>query len=145
MRVIYLVIFITMSCRPSNQIGELVGVPVLRYLEGTYWVLEELNGKVIRAVEGQKTPFVFYLKGGSVVRGFGGCNSFTGTFTKEGSMVSAKLASSRMFCEGKMDVETEFFNVLGTPYKFQLEENHLLLKDKGKLVAAFHAEVKASN
>lgn len=145
MRVIYLFIFIAIGCRPSNKIGELVGVPVHRTLEGTYWVLEELNGKVIKAEEGQKSPFVFYLNEGKAVRGFAGCNSFTGTFTREGSIVSAKLASTRMFCEGKMDLESEFMNVLGAPYKFQLEENHLLLKNKGDLVAAFHAEVKTSN
>lgn len=144
MRIVYLFIFIAIGCRPSNQIGELVGVPSHRPLEGTVWVLEELNGKVINAVEGQKSPFVFYYSEGKEVRGFGGCNSFTGSFTKEGSMISSKLASTRMFCEGKMDLENEFMNMLGTSTKFHVEENHLFLKNKNKIVAEFHAEVKTS-
>ncbi len=144
MRIVYLFIFIAIGCRPSNQIGELVGMPSHRPLEGTVWVLEELNGKVIGAVEGQKSPFVFYHSESNAARGFAGCNSFTGTFTKDGSVVSAKLASTRMFCEGKMDLESEFMNVLGASYKILIEENHLFLKNKGTVVAEFHAEVKTS-
>lgn len=145
MRLFYLFIFIAMGCRPSNQIGELVGMPSHRPLEGTVWVLEELNGKVINAVEGEKSPFVFYYNDSKAVRGFAGCNSFTGSFTKEGSIVSAKLASTRMFCEGKMDLETELIKVLGLSTKFLVEENHLFLKINNKVVAEFHAEVKTSN
>jgi len=145
MRIVYLFIFITIGCRPSNQIGELVGIPSHRPMEGTVWVLEELNGKVIGAVEGEKSPFVFYHHDGKAVSGFAGCNSFTGTFTKEGSMVSAKLASTRMFCEGKMDLENEFIKVLGLSSKFLVDENHLFLKINNRVVAEFHAEVKTSN
>lgn len=145
MRIICLFVFVAIGCRPSNQIGDLVGVPSHRPLEGTVWVLEELNGKVINQVEGERSPFVFYYDEGKAMKGFAGCNSFTGSFTKEGSMISAKLASTRMFCEGKMDLETEFMQVLGLTTKFKVNENHLFLKNKNEVLAEFHAEVKTSN
>ncbi len=145
MRIVNLLMLLLVACHPSNHIGELVGVPRHRPLEETVWILEEINGKVINTAEEQKSLFVLYHKKGKEVDGFGGCNSFTGTYTKEGSTVSAKLASTRMFCEGKMDVENEFMKVLTLSNKYKVDENHLFFKNKDKVVAEFHAEVKKSN
>lgn len=145
MRTVYVLLFVLVGCRPSNQIGELVGFPSHRPLEGTVWVLEELNGKVINAVEGQRSLFIFYNKEGKTVRGFGGCNSLTGSFTTAGSTVSAELASTRMFCDGKMELENDFMKVLGLSNKYEVDENHLFFKNQGKVVAEFHVEVKSSH
>jgi hypothetical protein len=64
MRTVSILLFLLLGCKPSNQIGELVGMPSHRPLEGTVWVLEELNGKVISRVEGQRSRFVFFNKVG---------------------------------------------------------------------------------
>lgn len=145
MRIVYLFVLLLVACRPSNQIGELVGVPRHRPLEETVWILEEINEKVINPVEEQKSLFVLYHLEGKKVEGFGGCNAFTGAYTKEGFTVSAKLTSTRMFCEEKMDLENEFMKVLALSNKYMVEENHLFFKNKDKVVAEFHAEVKKSD
>lgn len=144
MRIVYLIVFLITACRPSNQIGELVGAINERPLEGTKWLLVELNGKDISSVETAKPIFIFYEKEGSKINGFAGCNSFTGTYTADGSTISVIVASTRMFCEGKMEVETEFLTALNTPYKYKLEGSHLLLRDKNVVVAKFLADVKTS-
>jgi heat shock protein HslJ len=144
MRIVYLFILLLFACRPSNQLSELVGATNERPLEGTVWLLAELNGKEIGLAENQKAIFVFYEINEKKVRGFGGCNSFTGSFTQERSTISATLASTRMFCEGKMDVETEFMKVLSIPCKYEMDGNHLFLKIDGMIIAKFRPEVKTS-
>ena len=144
MKTIYLFVLLLISCRPSNQLGVLVGATSERPLEGTVWLLFELHEKEIGMAENEKPIFVVYETTENKVRGFAGCNSFMGSFTHERSTLSATLASTRMFCEGKMEVETEFMKVLNTPTKYHMEENHLFLKIDGKTVAKFRAEVKTS-
>jgi len=143
MKIVYLIFFLAVACRPSNQIGELVGVINERPLEETVWLLMELNGQQISTVEG-KPISVLYQNDGNKVSGFAGCNSFTGSFIKQGTTISAKLGSTRMYCEGKMDMETEILRILNLPAKYELNGNHLYLKEKGKVVAKFLAEIKTS-
>lgn len=138
-------ILLGFACRPSNQIGELVGAINDRPLEGTVWLLTELNGKDISTVESLKSISVLYSKDDKKVSGFAGCNSFTGSFEMNGSEISATLASTRMFCEGKMEIETEFLKVLNAPHHHKVEGGHLYLRDKNTVVAKFLAEVKTSN
>ena len=137
-------VLVLMGCRPSNQIGELVGVINERPLEGTVWLLIELNGKPIAPIEDQKSLFIIFQSEEKRVNGFGGCNSFTGSFTTSGSTINATLASTRMFCEGRMEVETEFMNLWSTSHKYKMEGSHLHLKNKGKIVAKFIAQIKTN-
>jgi len=145
MRVLYLLLLITVACRPSNQIGELVGVMNDRPLEGTTWLLIQLNGKDISTVSSPKPMSVVFQKEENRATGYAGCNSFTGTYTKEGSTISAKLATTRMFCEGKMEDEIAFLEILNTPHHYSQEHGHLILKSKGNVVAKFLAEIKTEN
>lgn len=143
MRIICFFILMLVACRPSNQIGELVGVINEQPLEGTTWLLVELHGKDISSVE-KKAISVHYQKVDHRATGFAGCNSFTGSYKTEGKTISATLASTRMFCEGKMDVESEFLKVLTGPMKHEIKGSHLYLKSKRKTVARFIAEVKTT-
>ncbi len=132
------------ACRPSNQLSELVGASNERPLLGTVWLLFELNEKEIGLPQNQKPVFVVYETSENTVRGFAGCNSFTGTFTHDRPTISATLASTRMYCDSMMEIEMEFMKVLSTPTKYHMEENHLFLKMDGKIVAKFRAEVKTA-
>ena len=145
MKVGYLFLFMIVACRPSNQIGELVEATNARPLEDTTWLLIELKGKETSTVDYRTPIFVRYQKEGNKVNGFAGCNTFTGSYKNEGSTISATLASTRMFCEGKMEVETEFMNVLNTPNKHKMEGSHLIFRNEGKVVARFLPEVKTTN
>jgi heat shock protein HslJ len=142
MRIILCLWILSFGCRPSNQIGEMVGAINDRPLEGTVWMLVELNGKDISTVESIKPISVLFQKEGKKVSGFAGCNSFTGSYETDGATISATLASTRMFCEGKMEIETEFLKVLNTPYKHKVEGGHLYFRDKNIVVARFLAEIK---
>ncbi|MDR0528565.1 MAG: META domain-containing protein [Zoogloeaceae bacterium] len=59
------------------------------------------------------------------VFGFGGCNSFAGTWesTEGGALVLGKMAASRRFCFKNMEVETAFFQLLETVAFWRLEES----------------------
>jgi heat shock protein HslJ len=146
MKMCWILVFLIMACRPSNQIGELVGVINERPLEGTNWLLIELNGKEISTVA-LKTPVsVFYQKEGNRVNGFAGCNSFTGGYKVEGSkIVCTALASTKMFCQETMEMETLFLNVLQAEHSYKMEGAHMILRDKEKIVARFLPEVKTGN
>jgi len=132
-----------LACRPSNQIGELVGNNE-RPFEETVWLLVELNGKDISTVGTIKPISVRYQKEGKKVSGFAGCNSFSGTYEEDGSTISNHLAATRMFCEGLMETETEFLKVLSSPHKHKLENGDLYMRDKNTVVAKFIAEVRTS-
>ena len=62
--------------------------------------------------DGVKQTVTFDTKG--KVFGSAGCNRFTGGYTvkKDGSLKIGPLASTMMFCEGKMDAEQIFLNKL---------------------------------
>jgi heat shock protein HslJ len=144
MKVSLILLVVIMSCRPSHQIGELVGVPATRTLEDTVWELKELNGKAIDPVA-QKPIWVLFNSAKGNVSGYSGCNSFTGSYTKTGTSIESKLASTRMFCEGKMETETAILNLLGAPAKYKVEEHMLRVELDKQVVAIFHAEIKSTN
>jgi heat shock protein HslJ len=144
MRMLLFFMLLGLACRPSNQIGELVGVNNERPLEGTVWLLVELNGKDISTVGSVKPISVLYQREGNKVSGFAGCNSFSGTYEENGSTINNQLAATRMFCGGLMDIETEFLKVLSTPHKHKMEGGHLYLRDKNTIVAKFIAHVKTT-
>ena len=69
------------------------------------WVAIELNGK---PVDG---PTLDYTT--DKVSGTGGCNRFNGPITIEDDAVQiGPLAATRMMCEGKAEVETQYFAAL---------------------------------
>jgi heat shock protein HslJ len=146
MKMVWLLVFLIMACRPSNQIGELVGVINERPLEGTNWLLIELNGKEISTVEYKRPVSVFYQKEGNKVNGFAGCNSFTGSYKQEGSkVICTPLASTKMFCQETMELETSFLQLLQTEHTIKMEGAHMTFKKKSNVVARFLPEVKTGN
>ena len=146
MKMVLLLALLIMACRPSNQIGEMVGAINERPLEGTNWLLIELKGKGISTVQYSKPISVYYQKDGNKVNGFAGCNSFTGSFKLEDSkIVCTPLASTRMYCQETMDIETLFLQVLQTEHTFKMEGAHMIFRDKGEVVARFLPEVKTGN
>jgi heat shock protein HslJ len=139
---IFLILFA--SCRPSNQIGEMVGSIQQRSLEDTVWIAVELAGKPVVA-SNDKAPFFKLLVADHKVHGFGGCNTLNGSYIKEGNKLSAQLITTRMFCEGKMDMEQALINALNTSVKYDIIQDVLTLKYEGKVVAIFKAEAEKLN
>jgi heat shock protein HslJ len=144
MKITWLLMLLIMACRPSSKIGELVGVPSTRTLEDTRWILKELNGKSIE-ISQQKAIYVQFNSADQTVTGFGGCNSLSGSFSKNGATIQSELASTRMFCEGKMDDESAFLKILGQPGKYKVEKHMLLVETDKQQVAILHAEDKIAD
>ncbi|MET0639079.1 MAG: META domain-containing protein [Hyphomicrobium sp.] len=85
------------------------------------WAAIELNG---RPVEG---PTLDYTT--DQVSGTGGCNRFNGPISIEDDAVQiGPLASTKLTCEGKSDVETQYFAALGAARSFVIQDDTLTLK-----------------
>jgi len=107
-----------------------------------YWKLTELHGRPIPPTgEDLKEAHVIFRFEGSIVRGNGGCNSFSGTFELgDGNRITiSKLAVTQMACPA-MDTESEFLKVLGTADNYYMRGDTLILnKAKMAPLARFEA------
>lgn len=146
MRILALLMFLLVACRPSNQISDLVGVPEERPLENTYWVLTELDGKPIATSNESKKLHIQLNPVTKTASGFAGCNQFTGEYTLEGKKLSLKnVASTRMFCQETMATETRFLQILQEVDEFKVKEHELFLSKGDQQLAKFQADVKTAN
>jgi heat shock protein HslJ len=95
------------------------------------WIAVELNGK---PVEGLTLDYTT-----DKVSGTGGCNRFNGPIIIEDDAVQiGPLVSTKMMCEGKAEVESQYFTALEAARSFVLDNGMLVLKgDGGKVLAKF--------
>lgn len=69
--------------------------------------------------------FIAFKSKGEVV-GFGGCNNFFGSYTQEGQALTfGPLASTKKFCQGKMEAETAFLQSVQNTRQY--EATHLAM------------------
>lgn len=89
------------------------------------WKAVELNGK---AVDGPTLDYAM-----DKVSGTGGCNRFFGPIelSDEDKVKIGPLATSRMMCEGKMNIERDYLAALGAARTFELQDGTLVLKGDG--------------
>lgn len=120
-----------------------VGAIVTPPLEGVLWQLTELGGAPVPAPpEGQRRPYFVLSKDGKV-QGFGGCNSFSGTY-KAGqdshfdlsSLISTMLACPEIETEGKL------LQALEVCDRYQTVGNSLFLYQGDALLARFRAALE---
>lgn len=95
------------------------------------WVATELNGK---AVDGLTLDYTT-----DKVSGTGGCNHFNGPISIEDDAIQiGPLAATKMMCEGKSDIETQYFTALEAARSFVVEGDMLMLKaDDGHVLVKF--------
>jgi heat shock protein HslJ len=85
------------------------------------WIAVELNGK---PVEGLTLDYTT-----DRVSGTGGCNRFNGPITIEDDAVQiGPLASTKMMCEGKSEIEAQYFSALEAARSFVAVDDTLTLK-----------------
>ena len=119
-----------------------VSVNPLAELTNTYWKLLSLNETaVIMTEEQEREAFLQLRDDNRSVKGFAGCNAFTGSYTVNGNGLSlGPLAATRKACAAGMETESEFLQVLeGTAYYSIHEEALTLLNKQKKPVARFAA------
>jgi heat shock protein HslJ len=144
MRNILLLLIVLSSCKPSNKIGELVGVPKERPLENTYWVLVEINGQPI-VRDNSKKLFIQLNADTKSMIGFAGCNRLSGEYALSGKKLSFRTISTRMFCENEMKIEDEFIQAVNKINKFTISEHELFLMQEKNILLKFQAETETKN
>jgi heat shock protein HslJ len=111
-------------------------------LPGTSWVVVDIDGD---APVGETPPTIAFDDQGSVT-GTGGCNTFSGEVSIEGSdLTFGPLASTQMACEGDVsDQEQAFFTALQgvTGYTIDNEGRLVLEGDDGSLTFEVAAEAE---
>jgi heat shock protein HslJ len=106
-------------------------------LTGVTWYLTELLGKPIQLAEKQKRPRILLGKEKRRVKGFGGCNTFTGTYFRMGDVfLFNKRIGQRRACVEGLELEFDFFNVLSATDGFHIEGNILEFRDRERNILA---------
>jgi heat shock protein HslJ len=82
-------------------------------------------------------PVTLTLNANQKISGFGGCNSYFGSYEMNGSEIRfTGIGSTKMFCQETMDVENNFFKALQEVQSFKVEDGKLLLMATDKRVVA---------
>ncbi len=106
-----------------------------------YWKLIELNGRPAPHGSGGKEAHLLLQVNKPVVRGFAGCNRFSGRYELAGNRVAfSELVATRMACAEGMELEREYLEALPRVRTWAREEDRLILSDEaGGVVARFMA------
>lgn len=103
-------------------------------LENTFWGLVRMGSQPVRPSPDQHEVHLRFVPGTGEVRGFAGCNSFSGSFRAEGHRLTfGGLSSTRMTCPYQAQ-ETEFFERLSRVTRHVIMGDHLELYDKDSRV-----------
>lgn len=105
-------------------------------LEGTMWMLSNLNGKGM--LTGPGRPYI-KMEAGHLY-GFGGCNRMGGLYDLVGGrLVIRKIAMTRLLCD-RMEVEQAFVDALPRCDSLKQEGSRLVLKQHGESVMVLEAQ-----
>src|SRR5690349_15693565 len=83
-------------------------------LAGTYWYPVEIDGGAVTAIAGGRQPHLVLSTENSTVKGFAGCNVFSGKFTQSADDLRfGPLITTRMACQGTgNELEPRFLRAL---------------------------------
>jgi len=96
-------------------------------LVNTYWKLSELNGQPAALGAGGRELHMV-LSDRYQVRGFSGCNRFTGNYDLTKNQLSFRpLAATRMACAEGMEQEQRFLDLLAEVMRFTISGDSLAL------------------
>ena len=103
-------------------------------LVGTEWVLGDLPGQVLADVR----PTISF-SGDGTVEGNAGCNTFSGSYTVDGSNLTfGPLASTKMACEGaKGTLETAFLGAIQATTTYEITDAGELKLTSGATTLTF--------
>jgi putative lipoprotein len=110
-------------------------------LVGTHWVLSEVGGSALPRVAGEQ-PWLELRPELGRAQGFSGCNRFTGRYELGADGLRlAEMATTRMFCVGRMDVEQAFLDALNRATDYRIDGVDLALLAGGETLAWFREGV----
>ena len=95
-------------------------------LDGTEWGLVEMSGEAI--LEDVEITIAFSE---GQISGQSACNRYFAGYTQEGTTLTFDQAgSSNMYCEGLMDLEADYLQVLSEVKSFELKDDIMTLKNE---------------
>jgi heat shock protein HslJ len=104
------------------------------------WKIMELKGKTVQ----QHNLSIQLNPNNNSIAGYGGCNRFFGTATwnsKKTKVTIGNLASSRMFCENKSELEAQLLSALsGKTVHVSFKNEEMFFKLKRKTVLSLRAQ-----
>lgn len=131
-----MVIAVSLACgRPAPE-------PDPTPLDSVTWRLTHLGAdRVVRAPEAKPVTLRFD-ESATRVTGSTGCNSLTGTYTRDGSALSfGPAATTKMFCMDAAELETGVLSALNRTASHRIVGNTLELRDTdGERLALYTAE-----
>ena len=108
-------------------------------LVGTEWQLAQVGELKIGIMD--YPPYILLAEGSSTLEGHGSCNSFTGTYERNGDDLKfGPIAATKIFCpaELKNRIEKALIKALGDTRKYAIVDGVLHLQDeKGETLATF--------
>jgi putative lipoprotein len=115
-----------------------VSVNPLAELSNTYWKLLEVDKSPVTMHERQpKESFLQLVNNDLTVKGFAGCNNFSGTYEVKGNSLNfGPLAATRKACLYGMDDESKFLQALESTRFYSIHDHGLKLLNKDKKVVA---------
>lgn len=98
-------------------------------LLNTYWKPVSLYGERVALGAGEQELNMVLTEQGNV-RGFAGCNRYTGGYTRDAaSLVFSNLASTMMACMEGMEQEQRFHAALGSTVRYEIHGEQLTFYD----------------
>jgi len=110
-------------------------------LEGTRWVLTGVGDRPVVVAEGQREPFLVLDVDGERATGFGGCNRFMGSYSRDGlSLTFGVMASTMMACAEGEGTEHALLAALDKVASWRVLGHRLeLLDGTGQVLARFES------
>lgn len=105
-------------------------------LEGTTWTLTAIEGK---PVDGDSRAFLKFNDKETRVSGKAFCNSVSGEYERiaEDQLTFGALVSTKMYCEGVMDLENQMVTNLQNVRRFEIKSGMLYLYSTDLLLLTF--------
>jgi putative lipoprotein len=110
-------------------------------LINTYWKPVKLNNQAVALGAGKKELNMILVSEENRVRGFSGCNQFSGHFNRDGDQLVFKpIMSTMKACMNSMEQERRFLDALEQTTRFGINGETLSLYDsENKLLLQFKA------
>ena len=108
-------------------------------LLNTPWRLVMIGDEVVDNSPGERAVHFLMPPSNTNVVGFSGCNRMFGQYVLNGaSLKFGGVGGTRMFCEGRMDLEQKYLAMFGEVAGWKLEGTTLQLLDaSAKVIATF--------
>jgi|SRR5882672_5763842 len=119
---------------------EAVRFPAMPLVD-THWRLAQLGDEVIDNPPGERDVHIVLQSKDPTVTGNAGCNSMFGAYALNGDSIRFdQMGGTRMFCQGRMNLEQKFLAIFATITRWKIVGQTLQLFDSsGAVVATFEA------